>query len=250
MVMQFMIKKHILCDHCRGSGAASDRDIHTCSGCGGSGVKLVKQQVLLTATRDGTGSSCAQRFSLGCLPKVRLHVTSVVAVAKLSPKSAHTAMEARSVPAILRVESLMLIPLFLQVVDHTAHYTLEILPGMPEGHEVVFEGESDESPDWEAGDVILRIRSRKNKGGWRRKESSLYWRETIGVDEVRTLQVPVFRTDLSFLFTGLTRFRPQFDPFRWTRSETSTEGCYSTRYVIKHSPFSICNADIQDSYKP
>lgn len=107
-----MIKKHILCDHCRGSGAASDRDIHTCSGCGGSGVKLVKQQVLLTATRDGTGSSCAQRFSLGCSPKVRLHVTSVVAVAKLSPKSAHTAMEARSVPAILRVESLMLIPLF------------------------------------------------------------------------------------------------------------------------------------------
>jgi DnaJ-related protein SCJ1 len=57
---------------------------------------------------------------------------------------------------------------------------------MPEGHEVVFEGESDESPDWEAGDVILRIRSRKNKGGWRRKESSLYWRETIGVDEVRS----------------------------------------------------------------
>lgn len=110
--MQFMIKKHILCDHCRGSGAASDRDIHTCSGCGGSGVKLVKQQVLLTATRDGTGSSCAQRFSLGCSPKVRLHVTSVVAVAKLSPRSAHTAMEARSVPAILRVESLMLIPLF------------------------------------------------------------------------------------------------------------------------------------------
>lgn len=102
----------------------------------------------------------------------------------------------------------------------------------------MFEGESDESPDWEAGDVILRIRSRKNKGGWRRKESSLYWRETIGVDEVRTLQVPVFRTDLSFLFTGLTRFRPQFDPFRWTRSETSTEGCYSTRYVIKRSPFS------------
>jgi len=71
-----------------------------------------------------------------------------------------------------------------KVVDHTAHYTLEITPGMPEGHEVVFEGEGDESPDWEAGDVVLRVRSRRNKGGWRRKESSLYWRETIGVDEV------------------------------------------------------------------
>src|ERR1700761_537176 len=42
---QFMIKKKILCDHCRGTGAASDGDIHQCGGCGGSGVKLVKQQI-------------------------------------------------------------------------------------------------------------------------------------------------------------------------------------------------------------
>jgi len=47
----------------------------------------------------------------------------------------------------------------------------------------VFEGEGDESPDWEPGDVVLRVRSRHEKGGWRRKESSLYWKETIGVDE-------------------------------------------------------------------
>ncbi len=71
-----------------------------------------------------------------------------------------------------------------KVMDHTAHYTLDVTPGMPEGHEVVFEGEGDESPDWEAGDVVLRVRSRKSKGGWRRKETSLYWRETIGIDEV------------------------------------------------------------------
>jgi len=70
-----------------------------------------------------------------------------------------------------------------KVLDHTQHYTLEVIAGMPEGHEVVFEGEGDENPDWEAGDVVLRVRSRRDKGGWRRKESSLYWRETIGVDE-------------------------------------------------------------------
>jgi len=70
-----------------------------------------------------------------------------------------------------------------KLVDHTAHYTLDIPPGIPEGHEIVFEGEADESPDWEAGDVILRVRSKKDKGGWRRKETSLYWKETIGVDE-------------------------------------------------------------------
>jgi hypothetical protein len=42
---QFMIKKRVLCDHCRGSGAASDGDIHSCSECGGSGVRVVKQQI-------------------------------------------------------------------------------------------------------------------------------------------------------------------------------------------------------------
>ncbi|KAJ7637733.1 hypothetical protein DFH06DRAFT_651891 [Mycena polygramma] len=145
--IDFMIKKHILCDHCRGSGAASDSDIHSCSGCGGSGVKLVKQQIFpgMFAQSQTTCNECGGRGKV------------------IAKKCAHCDGN--------------------KVVDHTAHYTLEILPGMPEGHEVVFEGESDESPDWEAGDVILRVRSRKNKGGWRRKESSLYWRETIGVDE-------------------------------------------------------------------
>lgn len=70
-------------------------------------------------------------------------------------------------------------------MDHTAHYTLEVQPGMPEGHEVMFEGEADESPDWEPGDIVLRVRSKKEQGGFRRKETSLYWKETIGIDEVR-----------------------------------------------------------------
>jgi len=59
---------------------------------------------------------------------------------------------------------------------------------MPEGHEVVFEGEADESPDWEAGDVVLRVRSKKEMGAWRRKETSLYWKESIGIDEVRLVK--------------------------------------------------------------
>lgn len=69
-------------------------------------------------------------------------------------------------------------------MEHTQELTLEIAPGTPEGHEVVFDGEADESPDWEAGDVVIRVRSKKDKGSWRRKETSLYWRETIGIDEV------------------------------------------------------------------
>ena len=69
-------------------------------------------------------------------------------------------------------------------MDYTGHYTLDITPGMPEGHEVIFEGEADENPEWEAGDIILRVRSKKDKGGFRRKETSLYWKQSISIDEV------------------------------------------------------------------
>jgi DnaJ-related protein SCJ1 len=143
-----MLKKRILCDHCRGSGAASDGDIHTCSGCNGAGVKITKQQIFpgMFAQSQVTCNECGGRGKI---------------IAKYCP---HCGGQ--------------------KVIDHTAHYTLEITPGMHEGHEVVFEGEADESPDWEAGDVVLRVRSRKDKGGWKRKESSLYWKETIGIDEV------------------------------------------------------------------
>ena len=64
---------------------------------------------------------------------------------------------------------------------------LHIDRGMPEGEEIVFEGEADESPDLEAGDVIVRVRSKKEKGGFVRKDSNLHWKEPISVAEVRFL---------------------------------------------------------------
>ena len=144
-----MIKKRVLCDHCRGSGAASDGDIHTCSECGGSGVRVVKQQIFpgMYAQSQVTCNACAGRGRV---------------IVRQCPACAGG-----------------------KVLEHTAHFTLDVPRGAPEGHEVVFEGEGDESPDWEPGDVVLRVRTRAEKGGWRRKESSLYWKETIGVDEVR-----------------------------------------------------------------
>ena len=144
-----MIKKRVLCDHCRGTGAASDGDIHACPGCGGSGVRIVKQQIFpgIFAQSQQTCNQCGGRGQV---------------IARPCPACGGN-----------------------KVGEHTAHYTLEVPRGAPEGHEVVFEGEGDESPDWEPGDVVLRVRSRGERGGWRRKESSLYWKETIGVDEVR-----------------------------------------------------------------
>ena len=73
-----------------------------------------------------------------------------------------------------------------KVIQENAVLTLPIDRGVPEGTEVVFEGEADESPDWEAGNVIIRIKTKieAGKGDFRRKESGLYWKEWLGLDEV------------------------------------------------------------------
>ncbi|KAF8632192.1 hypothetical protein AX15_001958 [Amanita polypyramis BW_CC] len=145
--IDFNVQKKVLCDHCRGSGAASSSDIHTCSSCGGSGVRIVKQQIFpgMYAQSQVTCPDCQGRGRV---------------IKKVCP---HCRGE--------------------KVLDHIQSYTLEVPPGTPENHEIVFEGEADESPDWDAGDIVIRVKSKKDKGGWRRKESSLYWKETIGVDE-------------------------------------------------------------------
>lgn len=147
--IDFMIKKRILCDHCRGTGAASSNDIHTCNACNGQGVRIMRQQIMpgMFTQSQVTCNECGGRGTV---------------IVKKCPHCGGN-----------------------KVMDHTQHYTLEVPKGAPEAHEVVFEGESDESPDWEAGDVVIRIRSKKERGGWRRKESGLYWKESISVAEVR-----------------------------------------------------------------
>ncbi|KAF8528314.1 hypothetical protein JB92DRAFT_3107282 [Gautieria morchelliformis] len=51
------------------------------------------------------------------------------------------------------------------LVPHMQHYMLNDPVGIAEGSEFVFEGEGDKSPDWEAGNVVIRILSGKKKGG-------------------------------------------------------------------------------------
>ena len=77
---QFNVKKNILCDHCRGSGAASDGDIHTCPACGGAGVRVVKQQVFFMARNIVfVCLSDLFRSSRACLLKVKLGAMTVAA---------------------------------------------------------------------------------------------------------------------------------------------------------------------------
>ncbi|KAK4053053.1 DnaJ- protein scj1 [Microbotryomycetes sp. JL201] len=70
-----------------------------------------------------------------------------------------------------------------QMVQTTNELKVHIDRGIPEGGEVVFEGESNEEPGILPGDVIVKIRSRQKQGGFVRKESNLYWKEPISVAE-------------------------------------------------------------------
>lgn len=96
-----------------------------------------------------------------------------------------------------------------RIVEQQSELNLHVDRGMPEGAEIVFEGEADESPDWVAGDVIVRVRSKKERGGFVRKESNLYWKEPISVSEVRLCHVfsLLLRILIWHLHTGSARLQ-------------------------------------------
>lgn len=75
-----------------------------------------------------------------------------------------------------------------RIVHSDAELTLHIDRGMPENAEILFEGEGDETPDYEAGDIIVRVKSKRDPGGFLRKDSNLYWKEPISVAEVRSFR--------------------------------------------------------------
>jgi DnaJ-related protein SCJ1 len=78
-----------------------------------------------------------------------------------------------------------------QKVESIQHdLAVHIPAGAPEGYEEVFRGEADESTDWEAGDVMVRVRSQRTAGDagqggeWARHESGILGRVVLGVGEV------------------------------------------------------------------
>ena len=79
-------------------------------------------------------------------------------------------------------------------MQHTL--AVHIPAGAPEGYEEVFHGEADESVDWEAGDVVVRVRSRRTEGEgtWARKESGVLGRITLSVAEVGQNSIRVCRS--------------------------------------------------------
>ncbi|GAA5830294.1 hypothetical protein JCM11251_001295 [Rhodosporidiobolus azoricus] len=145
--MKFSIGRKAVCEQCDGTGARSEKDIVTCPVCDGRGVRLVRHQL-----------------GPGMFQQVQMHCDRCGGRGKSIKHLCSTCKGHR-------------------IVDTNAELNLHIDRGMPEGEEVVFEGWADESPDYAAGDVIVRVKSRRSKGGFVRKESNLYWKEPISVSE-------------------------------------------------------------------
>lgn len=70
-----------------------------------------------------------------------------------------------------------------RIVTMKSDLSVDIDRGLPEGSELTFEGEADESPDWVAGDLIIRVRSRRVQGAFTRKNEHLYWKQPISIAE-------------------------------------------------------------------
>ncbi|KAL9939447.1 hypothetical protein V8E36_001264 [Tilletia maclaganii] len=139
--------REVLCSTCDGSGARSKADIHTCEICQGRGIRLVRQQIMpgFTTTAQVTCDAC------GGQGKVIKHVCSACGGRKLKTEKAE-----------------------IQV---------EVEPGMRENEEMVFEGDSDEGPDFEPGDVIVKLTATRSQGDFRRQENHLYTTYAIGLDD-------------------------------------------------------------------
>ncbi|TGZ81489.1 DnaJ-domain-containing protein [Ascodesmis nigricans] len=160
----FSIEKTVLCDECHGSGSA-DGETATCMDCGGRGVRLTKH-MLAPGIFQQMQSVCGKCGGEG---KVIRNPCKVCKGRKTLRK----------------------------VVDHT----LVLERGFPKGGRVTFDGEGDEGPDFEPGDLIVHVDEatpdgkvdEENEdevehgptdGMWfRRKEERLYWKEVLSLRE-------------------------------------------------------------------
>lgn len=115
-------QRNVVCSHCDGSGAESPADIHTCDACDGRGVRIVRQQIMPGFITNAQ-MTCDRCGGAGSVIKHRC-------------SKCHGQ----------------------KIVQETASVDVDLERGAEEGVEVVIEGEADEAPEYEAGDVIVRVR--------------------------------------------------------------------------------------------
>eukprot|EP00732_Lithocolla_globosa_P005254 Lithocolla_globosa_v1_NODE_5318_length_1261_cov_162.312604.p1 type:complete len:358 gc:universal NODE_5318_length_1261_cov_162.312604:1208-135(-) len=139
------VNKRVICDSCRGSGAASDDDVKTCSACGGKGSKVVKQQMG------------------GFFVKQEVQCDKCGGKGKTITKKCPTCSGKK-------------------VIRGSTQITVEVERGMPDGHVISFERGADQGPDITAGDLRFIVSTAPHPSFIRRGDN-LYTTETLTLKE-------------------------------------------------------------------
>lgn len=137
----------VVCPDCFGSGAHSSKHIHACSACNGQGVRVVRHQ-LMPGFVTNLQTTCDVCGGAG----------------KVITKKCGRCHGAKT------------------VVDH-AEIEVELEPGAREGVEYTFEGAADETPEVDAGDVVVEVTSTAQPGDFRRIGHNLYYTHLLSLSE-------------------------------------------------------------------
>jgi len=148
--IQIEVEKNVICEDCSGTGASDPKHVVGCDQCGGRGIKIIKQ-MLAPGIFQQMQSMCDRCGGTG----------------KIIKKPCKTCQGQK-------------------VHRERVQHDLEIPKGLPLNAQIVVEQEADESPDWEAGDLVLTVREVSNaatNGGFRRRGTDLFIDVPIGVYE-------------------------------------------------------------------
>ncbi|KAL7748635.1 DnaJ- protein scj1 [Sorochytrium milnesiophthora] len=138
------ISKQVLCPHCHGSGAKDASDVETCSACHGRGVKVVKQML---------APGMFQQFQTTC---DECQGKGKIVRSKCPHCHGHKVKRANT------------------------QLTVNIDKGMRDDQKIVFEQESDQSPDHTPGDVTFALQVEPHPV-FQRKGDHLFMEMNIGL---------------------------------------------------------------------
>ncbi|KAK4574185.1 DnaJ- protein scj1 [Recurvomyces mirabilis] len=154
---QFKIEKQAICSKCSGSGS-EDGQRDTCGRCNGQGMVIQKHQL-----------------APGIFQQMQMQCDVCGGKGSTVKHKCKTCGGQR-------------------VVREEEEYELSVEKGMPKGARVTYENEGDESPDWEAGDLLVQVVEKEAEIGssedertdgafFRRKGNDLFWTEILSLRE-------------------------------------------------------------------
>ncbi|KAL9109042.1 MAG: hypothetical protein Q9227_006282 [Pyrenula ochraceoflavens] len=155
--VEFEIERQEICDACGGSGS-EDGTVETCGTCSGRGMVVQRHQL---------APGMFQQVQMQC-PTCNGKGKSIKHICPVC--GGH------------------------RTVKKKASMLASIEKGMPVGHQIIFENEADESPDFVAGDLVVTLveaapdmgrdeHERTDGTFFRRKDQDLFWKEVLSLRE-------------------------------------------------------------------